>query len=194
MDTLLVRVVVCALGCSCVCAVLGGCANFAVEPASGSDAPGLHFFLPKPYVLFWWERNVTVKSGTVIDAIVPHFQIIYLPDRSERYTVRQHALLATGDFAYTLRDGWCLETVNADMETTELLRLLADTGTVALERAIPRAAGPPIPETEPLPPPVLYELIWKDDGGTYTFRPVPLPEITLPPPPAGRESSEEAKR
>ena len=29
-----------------------GCANFSVQPAASADAPGIHFFLPKPYLLF----------------------------------------------------------------------------------------------------------------------------------------------
>jgi hypothetical protein len=168
--------------CLYLCVFISSCANFSVQPADGPDSPGLHFFLPKPYILFWWERSITVKSGTVLSSVVPRFQVIYLPDRSQRYTVKQHALLAKGDFAYTLRDGWRLDAINGEVDTTEFLRLLAETGTTALEKAVPRAAPPPIPETEELPSPVLYELQWNEEHGTYTFRPVPLPGIGLPPP------------
>ena len=163
-----------------LCVLMGGCANFRVEPAGGPEASGLHFFLPKPYVLFWWERTVTVKSGQVMASVVPRYQIIYLPDRSERYTVQQNVFFAKGDFKYTLRDGWCLDAVNADLDTTEFLRLLTETGTKAIEKAFAQGAAPPIPESEELPPPVLFELVWTDTTGTHTFRPVPLPGISTP--------------
>ncbi len=157
-----------------------GCANFSVEPAVGPDAPGLHFFLPKPYVLFWWERQVTVKSGTVIQSVVPRFEVVYLPDRAQRYTVTQHAVLATGDFAYRLKDGWSLEAVNGAVDTVEFLDLLKDLGTTALEEAVPTAvAFPDIPD-EHLPPPVLYELVWNDDRGTYEFCAVSLEGFAAP--------------
>ncbi len=166
-----------AVGTACL--LLSGCADFSVRKARSPEDPGLHFFMPKPYLLVWWERSLTVKSQTVLETVVPHFQILYLPDRRERYTVTQQVFLARGDFAYRLADGWRLEGINGEMDTTEVLRMLAKPAEAAAERAIPRAqAAVPLPQRTPLPPPALFELVWDEGNATYLFKPVKLPGFT----------------
>lgn len=125
-----------------------GCADFSVAPARGPDAPGVHFFLPKPYVLFWWEREIMWKSGTPIHSLVPRSQVILLPDVSQRYAITQRAWCAKGDFSYHLKDGWRLEAINGTMDTGEFLRAVkepAAAGAVRtrLARRRPRVRIPP---------------------------------------------------
>jgi hypothetical protein len=168
--------------------LVAGCADFSVRPASDPAAPGLHFFLPKPYILFWWERTVTFKSGGTVDAVSPRFEIIYLPDLAQRYTVTQRAVLAKGDFAYTLANGWSLQTINGGLDTTEALRAVKETGVTAMEKTLGPETAPADPAGRALPPPVLYEPVWDAKAKTYRFRPVPLEGFGVPAPYAQEKS------
>ena len=154
-----------------------GCADFSVAPARGPDAPGVHFFLPKPYVLFWWEREIMWKSGTPIHSLVPRSQVILLPDVSQRYAIPQRAWCAKGDFSYHLKDGWRLEAINGTMDTGEFLRAVKEPAAAAVKGAFARA-GASADGAPPLPPPVLYELVWRDDARAYEFRRVALEGLT----------------
>ncbi|HAK95328.1 MAG TPA: hypothetical protein DCM87_10065 [Planctomycetes bacterium] len=158
-----------------------GCADFSVAPAGGRDAPGVHFFLPKPYVLFWWEREIMWKSGTPVHSLVPRCQVILLPDVSQRYAITQHAWCAKGDFSYQLKDGWRLEMINGTMDTSEFLRAVREPATAAVEGAFPRA-GASADGAPALPPPILYELVWRDDARSYEFRRVALEGLAAVPP------------
>lgn len=163
------------------CALLTGCANFSVRPAGQSDAPGLHFFVPKPYILIWWERDIVVKSGTVLQSLVPRHEVLLLPDLAQRYAITQHAFFSKGDFAFQLRDGWRLESINSKLDTTEVVRMLKDTGLRLIDRTMAQSlTRAPAAEEQTIPPPVLFEPVWDPDAATYIFRPVPLPGL-LPP-------------
>ena len=158
---------------ACVLPLVCGCAYLSVEPATGPDDPGVHFFLPKPYLLVSWERPSWSRS-TSPDVLAPRGEIIYLPDVSQRYVITQRVFLAKADFAYALKDGWMLGSVNGGMDTSEFIRAAKEIGVAAIETSGRRSAAPADGTETRIPTPVLYEPIWSAAKRTYQFRAVRL--------------------
>lgn len=160
---------------------VSGCANFSVERVTERNKDrGLHFFLPKPHVLIWWEKTATTRGTTTNTVLQPKVEVVYLPDPEERFTITQWAVLSKADFSYKLKNGWQLESIGGKTDTTAALEFLQDTAKIAADAAARLAAAPP--ETvEKVPPPRLYELRWDPEKRAIRFQEVAFePAITAP--------------
>jgi len=157
-----------------------GCANFRVQPAESPQDGGLHFFLPKPYILVWWERATVVRGTALISTLRPHFEVLYLPDQSQRYTISQYVFLAKGDFSYQLKDGWLLTEVNGRFGTEAPWEAVSGMGKEAVRAVAAQAIRPEPPKGGKVPPPVLYELRWDPKRRSYVFEQVKLAGLEIP--------------
>jgi len=90
--------------------LVSGCATAEIKKIDpDSDAEGLRFFQPRPYLL--------VSAKTVDSTSVEYTtEIVWLPDYSEAYVVKPSGRIGKADLTVTLTNGWNLTnfTLNRD--------------------------------------------------------------------------------
>lgn len=67
----------------------------------------------------------------------PPFQVVHLPDFEEQMAVKHHAFLSTNKFSMLFRDGWQLDSLQNNSDTTDVPVAILKT----LQKAISAAAG-----------------------------------------------------
>jgi hypothetical protein len=91
-----------------------GCSSVTIKKVAKGDTTteGLRFYRPAPYLV--------VTKDTAKDTSLT-YKIIYLPDKSEEYTIQTNAGIGTVENTYTLTDGWELTnyTDKRDTKITE---------------------------------------------------------------------------
>ncbi len=90
----------------------------------GPDDSGVRFYRPKPYL---FVQPMVDRTGTPVDGFVT-IDTVTLPDFSEEYSIQIRSGFGTNETRVTLADGWRLEGLNVDLDssTDENLEAVAD--------------------------------------------------------------------
>lgn len=118
--------------------------------SNGTYTDGLRFYRPHPYLLVT-EGSDGIKS-----------QIVYLPDKSQEYVVRQNVGIGSSDLSLTLENGWNLTALGHKLDTKVPETLTALAGLAKLGAA---ADIPPGTKSTPSAKIGLYRVIFNDEGG-----------------------------
>jgi hypothetical protein len=92
--------------------VASGCASLEITHTNDSNADGLHFYRPSPYIAV-----STGDKGCQVS-------MLFLPNPDQEYVVKAHSGLGTVSFKPTLADGWNLTGLDStvDSKANELLK------------------------------------------------------------------------
>lgn len=140
----------CALIALCV---LCGCSKVIVEqynPTTYSD--GIRFYRPQPYILV--SQTKDDKGNLTGNSI----SIVYLPDPTQEYVIRERALLGTVSMKPTLTDGWNLVGLETTIDSKIPETITALVGAAKLGIA-PGAKLAPGHDVEGTIKPGLYKLV-----------------------------------
>jgi hypothetical protein len=131
--------------------VLPSCASVCVRPAKGADDVGVHYYMPKPYIMV--TRALT-DEGTASDAF--ETKIVMLPDPNQRRTIVQQPGFGSANASCTLTDGWNLTEFGGESTGTDPADLISAATEVAA-LLLPAAAkrGEPGSSDESIPVAVL---------------------------------------
>ena len=138
-----------------------GCASVRIEPIrAGSDAEGLRFYRPLPYLL------VSVAEAGK-DTLKLNHQIVWLPDYSSGYAIRPSGWLGSASVKATLENGWQLTElgVERDVQVAETLAQVP-----GLITSLGGAAARVAPDLGP----GLYRFKYDDLGQLVGLEKVPL--------------------
>ncbi len=106
-------------------ALLAGCLpSTKVYKDPGENDRGVRFYRPKPYLLV---KPMVNRAGDPVDGYVS-IETVMLPDFGEEYSIHVRSGLGTNDTKITLADGWRLDGLNVDLDssTDENLEAMAD--------------------------------------------------------------------
>lgn len=112
----------------------GGCASVQVKHVSADDtSEGVHFFEPAPYLLI--SKTIPPKKDNAQPPPEFSSQIIYLPDPSQRYSVKIHSGWGAVDGSVKLINGWMLDSLGAKSDSKMPETITALTGVAKLAAA-----------------------------------------------------------
>ncbi|WP_254508421.1 hypothetical protein [Anatilimnocola floriformis] len=67
------------------------------------------------------QKEILKTDGKIEeDPAIPSFQVAHLPDFEEQMAVKHHAFLSTNKFSMLFRDGWQLDSLKSNSDTTEV--------------------------------------------------------------------------
>jgi hypothetical protein len=134
-------------------ALLLGCASVSIKPVGTDYTEGLRFYRPSPYLLV-----TTNKDGAKSTSVV------WLPDRSQEYYVKQNKGWGVSNLSVKLESGWNLIELGhvADSKGPETLNALGSLaanvgGLAGLVASLPLDAG-------------LYEVLFDGNGKVSGLR------------------------
>jgi len=97
-----------------LCPLIAGCARLEVRHVQDGDtSKGIHFHEPTPYLLV--SATPKTDGGNVTTAYST--QIVYLPNKRQRYVAQIKPGWGTVDGSVKLVNGWMLESVGAKMDS-----------------------------------------------------------------------------
>ena len=111
--------------CLAMLGLLAGCLpSTKVYKNPGDQDHGVRFYRPKPYLLI---KPMLNRAGDPVDGYVT-IDTVMMPDFSEEYSIHVRSGLGTNETRITLADGWRLDGLNVDLDssTDENLKAFAD--------------------------------------------------------------------
>jgi len=91
---------------------LCGCSAVIVEPYDSKKySDGIRFYRPQPYILVSQTRD---DKGNVTGNSI---SVVYLPDPTQEYVIRERAWIGSVSMKPTLTDGWNLVGLDTTVDT-----------------------------------------------------------------------------